>query len=28
VRALEVEGAGALADLVGRDASARTAERW
>jgi len=28
VRELEVEGAGALADLVGRDASARTAERW
>jgi dihydroorotate dehydrogenase len=26
VRALEAEGAGALADLVGRDASARTAE--
>ena len=28
VRELEVEGAGGLADLVGRDASARTAERW
>jgi dihydroorotate dehydrogenase len=28
VRDLEVEGAGALTDLVGRDAAARTAERW
>jgi dihydroorotate dehydrogenase len=28
VRELELEGAGALADLVGCDASARTAERW
>jgi dihydroorotate dehydrogenase len=28
LRDLEVGGAGALTDLVGRDASARTAERW